>query len=170
MRARTMTMKRIARHAFAAVILLSVAVPVAAQQGKIDPVTAAGLNALNSGDYATALLIWRSRADKGDARAQASLGSMYALGRGVPEDQKVAAGWYRKAADQGDLAAQVVLGGMYERGNGVPQDYVLAHMWLNLAAAQGNEGAATLRNLVATKMTPAQIAEAQKLAREWKSK
>jgi hypothetical protein len=50
----------------------------------------------------------------------------------------------------------------------VPQDYAIAHMWLNLAAAGGAKVAAELRDAVAAKMTPSQIAEAQKLAREWK--
>jgi uncharacterized protein len=43
-------------------------------------------------------------------------------------------------------------------------------MWFNLAAAGGNKEAAEARNLVSSLMTPAQIAEAQKLAREWKPK
>ena len=56
---------------------------------------------------------------------------------------------------------------MYDYGYGVPQDYVQAHMWLNLAAAQGDEQAAEFRDIVAAKMTPAKIEEAQRLAREW---
>jgi hypothetical protein len=41
-------------------------------------------------------------------------------------------------------------------------------MWFNLAAAQGNTFAEMFLKDTADKMTPAQIAEAQKLAREWK--
>jgi hypothetical protein len=52
----------------------------------------------------------------------------------------------------------------------VPQDYVTAHMWFNLAAASGDKTGAEGRDMAAAKMTPAQIAEAQKLAREWKPK
>jgi hypothetical protein len=59
---------------------------------------------------------------------------------------------------------------MYDNGLGVPQDYVIAHMWFNLAAAGGEIGAPKARAGVAEKMTPAQIAEAQELAREWKPK
>lgn len=51
--------------------------------------------------------------------------------------------------------------------NGVPQDKAQAHVWLNLAAAQGHELAAEIRETVAGIMTPADIAEAQRLAREW---
>jgi TPR repeat protein len=78
--------------------------------------------------------------------------------------------WWRRAAEQGLAEAQTNLGNMYNNGEGVPQDSVLAHMWLNLAAAQGQEEAKTNRDIVAKRMTPAQLAEAQRLAREWKPK
>jgi TPR repeat protein len=57
---------------------------------------------------------------------------------------------------------------MYEKGEGVAQDYVEAHKWYNLAAAQGEKIASNNRDSIAKEMTPEQIAEAQKLAREWK--
>jgi protein involved in temperature-dependent protein secretion len=57
---------------------------------------------------------------------------------------------------------------MYEEGWGAPQDYVVAHMWFNLLAAQGDFKAANKRDELAAKMTPDQIAEARRLAREWK--
>jgi TPR repeat protein len=78
--------------------------------------------------------------------------------------------WRPKAAEQGYDQAQTHLGLMYVSGQGVPQDYVIAHMWLNLAAASGDDTAAKGRDLVAKYMTHAQIAEAQKLVREWKPK
>ena len=60
---------------------------------------------------------------------------------------------------------------MYELGNGVPQDYVLAHMWFDLVASQGTrQYAIESRERVEKQMTLAQIAEARKLAREWKPK
>ena len=59
---------------------------------------------------------------------------------------------------------------MYANGEGMPQDYVQAQMWFNLAAAQGAEQARRNRDWVAQRMTPGQIAEAQRLAREWKPK
>jgi hypothetical protein len=49
----------------------------------------------------------------------------------------------------------------------VAQDYVLAHMWANLAAAQFNENVVQGRERVAVLMTPADVSEAQRLAREW---
>jgi len=79
--------------------------------------------------------------------------------------------WYRKAADQGYNVAQYQLGKKYANSEGVPQDNVLAHMWFNLAASVGGlEEAVKARADIASKMSPAQIAEAQKLAREWKPK
>ena len=89
---------------------------------------------------------------------------------GVPQDYAEALKWYRLAADQGHASAQCNLGVMYANGEGVPQDYVRAHMWFNLSAAQGDQDAAKNRDDVAKRMTPAQIAEAQKLAREWQPK
>ena len=72
----------------------------------------------------------------------------------------------RPLAERGDANAQYNLGVFYDNGLGVPQDKVRAYMWFNLSAAQGREGAAAFRDLIARRMTPAQIAEAQRLARE----
>ena len=83
--------------------------------------------------------------------------------------------WYQLAAEQGSGKAQSNLGLMYRKGEGVAQDNVLAHMWLNLAASRlppGEERDKAVRNRdeVAEEMTPDQIVEAQRLARQWKSK
>ena len=86
----------------------------------------------------------------------------------MPQDFSEAMIWYRKAADQGHPKARLVLGIMYAEGRGVGQDYVNAHMWFNLAAAQGEQKAVTALEMAERRMTPAQIAEAQKLARDWK--
>ena len=93
---------------------------------------------------------------------------MYEGGLGVPEDYASAVMWFRRAADQGLKTAQWDLGLMYENGFGVQRDYVQAHMWYNLSATQGWAVAADARNKLERAMTPAQIAEAQGLAREWK--
>ena len=128
-------------------------------------------------DYDPAVMWCHKAADQGDASSQYNLGLMYYEGQGVPQDHWEAAKWYGMAADQGVTSAQNNLGGMYLNGRGVPQDYVLAHKWYNLAAAstpasetESRNRAVKNRDLVASKMTPAQIAEAQKLAREWKRK
>ncbi len=99
---------------------------------------------------------------------------MYANGQAVPEDYAQAVVWYRKAAEQGDADAQTLVGLMYANGHGVPQDYVRAHMWFYIAAAAAGASDASVRDtvkwrdLVATRMTPAQIVEAQRMVSEWK--
>ncbi len=134
-----------------------------------------GVAAYNQGDYATALREFRPLAEQGDAHAQFNLGVMYENGLGVPQDYAEAVKWYRKAAEQGNADAQFNLGVAYEKGRGVPQDYVQAYMWFKLAASKYPPGffrdiAVKIRDDVAKLMTPAQISEAQKLAREWKPK
>src|SRR5262245_9264598 len=126
-------------------------------------------------DDAEALKWLRRAADRDDAGAQFGLGVAYSEGRGVPEDDAEAANWYRRAADQGYAPAQYNLGVLYVNGEGVAQDNVSAHMWFNIAVATfpptdtRNRGAAVQsRDVVAGKMTRDQIAEAQKLAREWR--
>ncbi len=82
--------------------------------------------------------------------------------------------WYRKAAKQGNSKAQSNLGLMYSNSEGVPQDYIEAHKWYNLAASRSqgevHENSVHNRDITEKRMTPAQVAEAQKLAREWKPK
>jgi len=151
-----------------ATMLLAVVVVLASAPACTD--FEAGEEANKQGDYATALKEWRPLAEQGDAEAQFIMGGMYNLGQGVPQDDKEAVRWYRLAAAQGYAYAQSLMGQMYDLGLGVPQDDVQAHMWLSLAAAQGIENARKARDILAARMTPAQIAEAQRLAREWMAK
>ena len=78
--------------------------------------------------------------------------------------------WWTLAAQQGYARAQYALGLMYAAGLDVSQDYVMAHKWWTLAAAQGAEDARKARDEVAQLMTPDQITEAQRLAREWQAR
>ncbi len=121
-------------------------------------------------DNKEAVRWYRQAAEQGDTWAQYNLGFMYREGKGVPQDNKEAVRLYRLAAEQGHAAAQNNLGVMYFKGRGVPKDDVLAHMWVNLAAAQGDETARKGRDRLATRMTAAQLDDAQRLAREWKLK
>ena len=73
----------------------------------------------------------------------------------------------RTCAEQGDAGAQYNLGYMYTRGGDLPEDIVFAYMWWNLAAAQGDEVAQENKDIIEQQMTRAQIAEAQRLSREW---
>ena len=110
------------------------------------------------------------QAAQGNAWAQHNLGVLYDNGRGVLQDYVKARGWYEKAAAQGNAWAQHNLGALYDNGRGVPQDYVKAYMWLDLAAAQltsnGKKLAVDNRDDAARRMTPAQIAEAQRLSQQ----
>jgi len=128
-----------------------------------------------TGDYATALRLSRQLANEGSAAAQFNLGVLYERGKGVPQDYSEAFKWYKKAADQGNASAQHTLGVLYDEGQGVTQDYVESYKRLDLAASRfppseksPREGAVSNRDLLARKMTSAQIAEAQNRAREWK--
>jgi TPR repeat protein len=128
------------------------------------------LAADEKGEYSAteAVQCLRQEAVQGNDLAQYLLGSDYHAGCcDLPQNYAEALKWYRRAADQGNSGAQFVLGGMHAKGEGVPTDFVRAHMWFNLAAAQGTSHAAEFRDAVAQRMTPAQIAEAQRLAREW---
>jgi TPR repeat protein len=156
-------MARAFQTIFAAIILVrSFAAPVAA--GPLDDIDAA----IKARDYSTAAQLLRPLAEQGNADAQVKLAALYSEGEGVPQDNVEAAKWVGKAADQGFVSAQYILGALHGAGQGVPQDCVLQHMWLSLAAAQGDQTAEAFRDEVARLMTSAQIAEAQKLAREWK--
>jgi uncharacterized protein len=142
--------------------------PVAA--GQLEEAKAAYIR----GDDATGMKLLRPLAEQGNSDSQRLLGMVYCLGFGVPIDNAEGAKWYFKAANQGNTLAQYELGGMYEAGRGVPQDYVQAHMWWNLTAAgslasdvKTRISALDNRDTTAAKMTPDQIAEAQRLAREW---
>ena len=118
-------------------------------------------------DDAEAVRWYRLAAEQGFAAAHHSLGLMYAVGDGVPEDDEEAVRWYRRAAEQGYAISQTNLGFMYANGNGVPEDLVFAYMWFDLSAAQGNETAQSNEEKIEQHLTREQIAEAQRLSREW---
>jgi TPR repeat protein len=128
-------------------------------------------------DDAQAVKWFRLAADKGNAVAQFNLGVMHAEGQGVPQDYVEAIKWYRRAAEQGEARAQFNLGVSYAEGQGVEHDYVTAYMWFNLAVprflpseADRRRAAINNRDLTASRMSREQIAEAQRLSREWRPK
>jgi TPR repeat protein len=108
----------------------------------------------------------------GSTVAQLNLGLMYALGQGVAQDYAEAAKWFRRAADKGFDKAQFNLGLLYEYGLGLPQDYVQAYFWMTLGASCYDQAHAAsrlaARSRVASNMNQAQVAEAERLARQWK--
>jgi len=141
-----------------------------------------------SRDYATARGWFEKAAAQDNAWAQHNLGVLYLNGQGVPQDYATAVEWFEKAAAQDNAWAQYTLGKLYYneiafgffgrifgRGRGVPQDHVRAYLWFSILAAGHSTGeeqkiAPEYRDQVASLMTPAQIAEAQQLVREWKPK
>jgi uncharacterized protein len=128
------------------------------------------ITAYNLGDYATALKEFKPLAEQGDARAQHNLGVMYANGQGVSKDYAEAVKWCRKAADQGNAEGQYNLGVMYYLGQGVPKDTVQAYKWFDLAAGLGISDAKKARDKLEGNMSRAHLAEAKRLAKEWKPK
>src|SRR6201996_9547284 len=70
-----------------------------------------------------------------------------------------------EGAAAGDMLFE--LGMMYSVGRDVPIDLVSAHKWFNLAAAKGNAEAVRLRREIANQMSDAEIATAQRAARDW---
>ncbi len=109
------------------------------------------------------------RAQKGDAEAQFELGKNYETGRiGLPKDLSQARHWYRQAADQGEPFAAFSLAVLFNFGKGVPRDYVQAYIWYERAVLHSTGGdretMIEMRDRVATKLTPQQIAGAQKTA------
>ena len=126
---------------------------------------------------AEALKWYRKAADQGNAMAQNSLGLMYDAGEGVPKDDAEAVKWYRKAADQGNAKSQFNLAVMYATARGVRKDNVEAYKWYTIAASRFPAGQTDYRGMavrayyeLAEKMTLAQVAQAKKLAAEWKPK
>ena len=147
---------------------------LAADQGDATGQYALGLMYANGDgvreDDAEAVRWYRLAAAQGLAEAQSGLGFMYANGDGVPEDDAEAVRWFRLAAEQGLAEAQSGLGFHYAMGQGVPEDLVYAYMWFNLAAAQADERAQEGKDALVDAvdaMTREQIAEAQRLSREW---
>jgi hypothetical protein len=114
----------------------------------------------------------RPAAAQGLPPAQSLLGSAYESGRGVRRSEKQAAKWYEVAADHGDRPAQSSLGGFYERGIGVDQDLKEAYFWYAVASSDPkNPNAqrdAEILNRVAAKLSPADVADAAQIAKDWK--
>ena len=145
------------------------AVEAKAKQGDADAQYNLGNCYLNgegvAKDYVEAVKWYRKAAEQRNARAQVSLGFCYCRGEGVAKDYVETVKWYRKAADQGDAVAQYWLGGCYLNGEGVAKDFVEAYAWYNLASAT-NKDAGKFRDIVENKMSPQQVADAQKRTKE----
>ena len=158
----------------ALVAFLLASSPLAAQTLEADMKAAAG--AYERKDMATAVQLWKVWAGKGNAEARTLLGAMYWSGEGVPRDHKEAAMLYLLAANQGYARAQNNIGFMLGFGEGVPpQDDVEAYKWLTLAVngytARNQDRLEQARKdlaALAKRMSPAQIAEAERRSKAFK--
>lgn len=121
-------------------------------------------------DYKEAAKWYLKAAEQGNDSAQFMIAISYFKGEGISQDYTKAAKWYIKSANQGYFKSQLNLALMYAKGQGVPRDDVQSYMWFNVAVASGNNNYTKYRDIIAKDMTPSQIAEAQKLARDWKPK
>lgn len=118
-----------------------------------------------SKDAQRAVKLFQNAADKQYVDAFYNLGVCYRDGEGVPQDYQSAIRWFKAAAEYGEPDSQVSLAVMYAMGWGVSSDPVEGHKWANLAAAAGSEQAVELRKKLEGILSPAQIAEAQRRAR-----
>jgi hypothetical protein len=157
-----------------AIVLLLMLFPVAIEARASDLAYLEAYKAYHLKDYPRAVRLFEPLAVKGDAMAANLLGMLYMDGAGVRADPSKAIRLWRPHAERGHAPSQYLLGLSYVGGKGVPQDFVLAHMWFNLAGSGEDEilqkGGKERREQIALSMTTAQVAEAQRLAREWRPK
>ena len=155
-------MAPIARAFLAAALLLAIAAPALAGRDE-------GEAALRRGDFAAALAEFRPLAEAGDAQSQFDLGVLLQHGWGAARDTAAATTWYIKAARQGHRGAQHNLGLNYMFGWGVAPNDVQAYLWFSLAAEAPLANAATNRDIIAQRMSPAERAEAAALVEAWRA-
>jgi hypothetical protein len=118
-------------------------------------------------DHHFTVQLYQESAENGEADAQYKLGLLYLTGNGALQDFAEAAKWLKQAAEQGYALAQYELGLIYRTGYGLAIDHVQSYVWLNLAAAAGIQEAVAARDEVMRSLSNKQLAQAQKMAREW---
>jgi TPR repeat protein len=114
-----------------------------------------------------AVQLYEESAENGDSDAQYKLGLLYLTGNGALQDFAEAAKWLKLAAEQGYALAQYELGLIYRGGYGLAIDQVQSYVWLNLAAAAGVQQAVGARDDVMRSLNTRQLAQAQKISRDW---
>jgi uncharacterized protein len=143
----------------------------AAEQGYANALVSLGGRCTDRRDLVHAMYWYNKAAEQGNATAQYELAFLYTMGvPGVPRDTVRAAYWLNEAAERGIIIAQRELAIWHERGSpSIPRDYVQSYKWLSIVgAAQGDNAVRKDLDRLEEVMTPAQVAEAQRLAREWK--
>jgi hypothetical protein len=119
-------------------------------------------------DQKQAAYWYQQAADNGHAEAQFNLARLYSSGEGVKRDEEQAARWVSASATQGFAPAQANFGERYVTGRGVTQDDKRAYLWLTLAFLHGDKSVEKLRAAEAAKLKPAEVAEQEHLAQNWK--
>jgi len=117
------------------VFLLSLALPAAADE------FLEGQMAAHDGNHEAALRAWLPLARDGHIKAQYAVGSLFAEGRGAPQDLSAAFDWWLLAAEQSHVRAQFNVSVMYKNGVGVGRNEGEAVRWISVAAAQGDRDA-----------------------------
>jgi TPR repeat protein len=113
-----------------------------------------------------AAVYWYRRAVEQDyAPAEYALGNVFLNGGDVPQDYGAARYWLQRAAGHGNTHAQVELGRMYEQGFGATPDRLMAYVWYDIAANRGDAAGSHARDRLAQSLSPAQLFEAQQVAR-----
>jgi TPR repeat protein len=142
--------------------------------GTLSPGDLAAQDALNRGDWAGAVRLWRPLAKRGDVNAEYNLGVMYDLGHGIGMNKAEAARWYLRAAERGMGPAMLNLGAIIMIGSRRPADLVPAYKWFLVAARDTDPGvranAQQNLGLVAPLMSRGQIAQAEAQAQSWSPK
>jgi uncharacterized protein len=117
-------------------------------------------------DTSKAIYWYEKAGEQGYVQSQVNLALKYTRGSGIPKDHRKAVYWWEKAAENGFTPAQAVLGGYYMDGTVIRKNLVKAHMWFSIAASSGFAKVTGSLSAVEKQLTSAQIADAQKLARE----
>ena len=122
------------KHLFL-ILIIGLAFGTSAKAGPYED----GAVALQQGNYAAALKLFREAGKAGHVEAQLGLAALYDKGNGVAVNPRAAARWYKMAAENGSTAAMVILGHRYYDGQGVVLNYVESTKWFRLAASQGDK-------------------------------
>lgn len=124
-------------------------------------------------DSNEAMVCFKKAAERGHMASQNALAMMYCGIGNVPKDYNEAIKWFKRAANQGCITAQLNLGviyyegAKYDEGVNVAKDYVEAYKWLLIAGMKDRGYYAETKQELAYNMTPEQIAEAEKRAKEF---
>ncbi len=118
-------------------------------------------------DPAQAVRWYLKAANQGHRDAQFNLAIHYEEGQGVPQDFTAAHDWSLKAAEAGLPEAQYHLGNLYVGGQGVARNNILAYKWIALGKPDDEVLKAVILNILESVMTPAEVAEAKRLAAAW---